>query len=88
MQRLSKLIGLPYSSVPLAVSSLCSKVRDMNRLFGIPDTLAKMDICTENVNAIRREMAEAAMADVCTQTNPRKPELMDIEGIIKRVTGV
>ena len=73
MQRLSKLIGLPYSSVPLAVSSLCSKIRDMNRLFGIPDTLAKMDICTENVNAIRREMAETAMADVCTQTNPRKP---------------
>ena len=88
MQRLSKLIGLPYSSVPLAVSSLCSKVRDMNRLFGIPDTLAKMDICTSEVDAIRREMAETAMADVCTQTNPRKPNVMEIEGIIKRVTGV
>ena len=88
MQRLSKLIGLPYSSVPLAVSSLCSKVRDMNRLFGIPDTLAKMDICTDQVDALRREMAEAAMADVCTKTNPRKPELADIENIIKRVTGV
>ena len=88
MQRLSKLIGLPYSSVPLAVSSLCSKIRDMNRLFGIPDTLAKMDICTSEVDAIRREMAETAMADVCTQTNPRKPNVMEIEGIIKRVTGV
>ena len=88
IQRLSKLIGLPYSSVPLAVSSLCSKVRDMNRLFGIPDTLAKMDINASQVDAIRREMAETAMADVCTKTNPRKPDLMDIENIIKRVTGV
>jgi alcohol dehydrogenase class IV len=60
----------------------------MNRLFGIPDTLAKMDICTSEVDAIRREIAETAMADVCTQTNPRKPNVMEIEGIIKRVTGV
>jgi alcohol dehydrogenase class IV len=88
MQRLSKLIGLPYSSVPQSVSSLCSKIRDMNRLFGIPDTLAKMGIHPEQVEALRREMAEDAMADVCTQTNPRKADLMDLEGLIKRVTGV
>lgn len=88
MQRLSKLIGLPYSSVPQSVSSLCSKIRDMNRLFGIPDTLAKMGIHPEQVEALRREMAEDAIADVCTQTNPRKADLMDLEGLIKRVTGV
>lgn len=51
-------------------------------------TLAKMGIHPEQVEALRREMAEDAIADVCTQTNPRKADLMDLEGLIKRVTGV
>ena len=86
-QRISKLIGLPYSSVPLAVSSLCSKVRDLNRLFGIPATLAGMDICAEEVNNLRHEMAKAALADPCTKTNPRQPGIEDLELIIDRVKG-
>jgi alcohol dehydrogenase class IV len=86
-QRISKLIGLPYSSVPLAVSSLCSKVRDLNRLFGIPATLEGMDICTEEVEKLRHEMAKAALADPCTKTNPRRPGIEDLELIIDRVKG-
>jgi alcohol dehydrogenase class IV len=86
-QRISKLIGLPYSSVTLAVSSLCSKVRDLNRLFGIPATLEGMDICTEEVEKLRHEMAKAALADPCTKTNPRQPGIEDLELIIDRVKG-
>ena len=35
-QRMAKLIGLPYSNVPLAVNNLIRRIREMNRLFGIP----------------------------------------------------
>ena len=61
----------------------CGKSTLVKTMLGVVRPLAG-----EVENTFAREMAETAMADVCTQTNPRKPNVMEIEGIIKRVTGV
>ena len=84
-QRMAKLIGLPYSNVPLAVNNLVRRIREMNRLLGIPENLKKLNISGDDVLKVREEMVEAAMGDVCTKTNPRivAPEV--IRQIINKI---
>ena len=84
-QRMAKLIGLPYSNVPLAVGSLIRKIREMERLFGIPENLKKAGIKHEDLLMRKDEMIHDALADTCTKTNPRETGAADIEGILKKV---
>jgi alcohol dehydrogenase class IV len=84
-QRMAKLIGLPYSSVPLAVNSLIRKIKEMERLFGIPDNLKKLDINPQDVVRVKDDMIAAALADTCTKTNPREVNASDINMIITKV---
>ena len=87
-QRMAKLIGLPYSNVPLAVNNLIRRIREMNRLFGIPENLKKLNISGDDVLKVREEMVEAAMGDVCTKTNPRIVAPEDIRQIINKIASL
>lgn len=84
-QRMAKLIGLPYANRATAVNSLIRRIREMERAFGIPDTLKKLDIEPEKVEALMPDMVKAALADTCTATNPRKAEAEDIERILRQI---
>lgn len=55
-QRMAKLIGLPYSNVPLAVGSLVRKIHELERLFGIPENLKKAGIKQEDLLKHKDEM--------------------------------
>ena len=84
-QRTAKLIGLPYSNVPLAVGSLVRKIHELERLFGIPENLKKAGIEQEDLLKHKDEMIRDALADTCTKTNPRIVGAADIEAILKKV---
>ena len=84
-QRMAKLIGIPYSNVPLAVNSLVRKIREMNRLFGIPENLKKLNISRADVMKVKDQMTSAAMNDICTKTNPRAVTVDDLEKIIGKI---
>ncbi|MCI8647253.1 MAG: iron-containing alcohol dehydrogenase [Firmicutes bacterium] len=84
-QRMAKLIGLPYTNRTVAVGSLIRKIREMERAFGIPDTLKKMDVDPEAVKGLLPDMVKAALADTCTTTNPRKAKAGDIEEILGKI---
>ena len=58
----------------------------MENVFGIPDSLKKLDIKVEDVLAVKDDMIQAALADTCTATNPRKADAADIETILGKVT--
>ncbi len=85
-QRMAKLIGLPYANTATAVSSLVRRIREMQKAFGIPDTLKKLDIAPADVEALKSEMAQTALADTCTKTNPRSVDQSDLEMILAQVT--
>ncbi|MFQ8602378.1 MAG: 1-propanol dehydrogenase PduQ [Anaerovoracaceae bacterium] len=87
-QRMAKLIGLPYSNVNLAVNSLIRKIKEMERLFGIPDDLRKLDIKAEDVLKVKEDMVKAAMEDTCTKTNPRAVKAKDIDSIIRKIAKI
>ena len=82
---MAKLIGIPYSNVPLAVNSLVRKIREMNRLFGIPENLKKLNISRADVMKVKDQMTSAAMNDICTKTNPRAVTVDDLEKIIGKI---
>lgn len=85
-QRMAKLVGLPYANTQTAVNSLIRRIREMENVFGIPDSLKKLDISAEDVLAVKDDMIQAALADTCTATNPRKADAADIETILGKVT--
>ena len=84
-QRLAKLIGLPYSSVALAVSSLVNEIGHYQRIFGIPTTLGEAGITQDQLREVRNDIIKAALNDTCTDTNPRIVGSADIEGILRRL---
>ena len=84
-QRMAKLIGLPYTNTAVAVNSLIRKIKEMEKAFGIPDTLKKLDVDPEAVKELKDEMARTALADTCTATNPRTAHASDLEYILAKV---
>lgn len=84
-RRMAKLTGLPYSNTAVAVNSLIRRIREMEKLFGIPDSLKKLDVDPEDVKALKDDMIQAALADTCTSTNPRKADAADMEKILAQV---
>lgn len=86
-QRMAKLIGLPYANPTTAVNSLIRKIREMEKSFGIPSELKKMDVDLSELEMLKEDMIQAALADACTATTPRKAGAADIEGILMKTVG-
>lgn len=84
-QRMAKLVGLPYANTSVAVHSLIRKIREMENLFGIPNTLKKLEVSPQDVEEVKEDMIQAALADTCTATNPRSVGPEDIERILAKV---
>lgn len=87
-QRIAKLIGLPYASVQLAVSSLEVRIEEMQRLFGIPKNLSGAGVTKEALMVVRNDMIKAALNDTCTETNPRVVGSADIERILMKAAAL
>lgn len=86
LQRMAKLIGLPYTDVTVAVTGLARRIEGMKRNFGIPANLKGLGIDPQEVMKQKDAIIEAALADACTKTNPRTVTAADIEKILKKVT--
>lgn len=86
-QRVAKILNLPASTVYVGVNSLVRKITELQKLLRIPANLKEMGadltLATENKEAI----IEAAMKDICTQTNPRTPTESDLEKIFNKLLG-
>ena len=86
LQRMAKLIGLPYTDVTVAVTGLARRIEGMKRNFGIPANLKGLGIDPQEVMKQKDAIIEAALADACTKTNPRTVTAADIEKILKKIT--
>lgn len=86
LQRMAKLIGLPYIDNYVAVTGLAKRIEGMKRSFGIPMNLKNLGIDPQEVRKQQDSIIEAALADACTKTNPRKVTAEDIAGILKKIT--
>ena len=68
-------------------SMLVSQITKMKQKIGIPLTVQELGIDPPEFLAAIPEMAAKAMADQCTQSNPRVPKVEDLEAIYRELLG-
>ena len=64
-------MGLAGASETALVNSLCEKISEFNSRLGIPATLAEFGIDEKEFNEKLDKIAELAVGDACTGSNPR-----------------
>ncbi|WP_105617769.1 1-propanol dehydrogenase PduQ [Vallitalea okinawensis] len=80
---IAKDIGLPASSIEEGIRSLIEAVKILNEKMGIPLTLQAYGIDTDRYERKVDIMARSALEDVCTGSNPRKPEFEELTEVLK-----
>ncbi|MEZ0583819.1 1-propanol dehydrogenase PduQ [Erwinia sp. STN24] len=71
----------------MAADSLAQAVRALNQQFAIPATLKEMGADLARFATLRGELIQAALADGCTATNPRRASEQDIDRLLSRLAG-
>ena len=75
---IARMVGLEGSSEKALINSLCAKIDEFNKILGIPATLKDFGIIEEEFKEKIDTIAELAVGDACTGSNPRPidPALM------------
>ena len=75
---LAKKVGLKADSKEEGISSLITKVQELNEHLGIPKSLQEAGIAEQEFLAKIDMLADRAFEDQCTTANPRLPLVSDI----------
>ena len=79
---IARRIGLPGTSEQALVNSLCEKINDFNRRLNIPKTLKEFGIDEEEFKSKLPKIAELAVGDACTGSNPRPITPAEMEKLL------
>lgn len=80
------ILGLSSFNEVMSVRSLVGWIQFMQREMGIPTTIQEMGtVAPADYFAAIDKMADAALKDACTATNPRVPRKEDIVGIYAKL---
>ena len=82
--RVARLLNLESSSIRQSALNMIRVVKKYIGQLNIPPAISSAGISREQFDEALDEMAEAALADRCTPTNPVDVSLEDIKGIYQR----
>ena len=68
---IARRVGLEGASEKALINSLCKKIDDFNVILGIPATLKEFGIKEDEFKEKIASIAELAVGDACTGSNPR-----------------
>lgn len=80
-----RMLGLPAPTAKLGIKNLVRYIKDLQKEIGIPKNLKEYGIDPQEVDNIKGELAEIALSDICTATNPKETTKEDIIKIIDRI---
>lgn len=80
---ISKLLGLSSSTPRQGVKSLIIAIKNLLRNLNLPANLKEAGIKEEDFKYNLKEISEIALKDRCTETNPKKPSINDIESLFE-----
>lgn len=84
-RELARLTGLPYANTAESIHSLVSAVTELNRAMTIPTRIRDCTHIEEHdFQGAIDSMAEHAIQDMCTQTNPRRPSVSDLRDLFRQ----
>lgn len=84
-QQAANLLGIQSGTAKATVNLLIVRIKRLIDQLEIPKMIHELDIDEETFIKAIPEMAEAAMQDTCTLTNPRKPAMKDLERLYKSI---
>lgn len=82
---LSRLLGYDSSTPKTGVRNLTRAITQLKKKLAMPNTLRAAGITSEKFNEFKGEIAESALLDGCTATNPKQPTKKDIEKILEAI---
>lgn len=84
---IAKSLGIAKGNVRSSVKALMNKIVQLQKAMNMPLSLKEMQVDLSNFDEIKAEMAEVALNDKCTATNPVQPTKEDIIKILDKVRG-
>ena len=83
---IAHLLGLEAATRRNLALSLCAEVRRLRGAIGIPDSLTKMGVPADDLRDSIPALAEVAMCDTCTPSNPRQPTVEELCTLLHQVS--
>lgn len=83
--QIARLLGISAPSSQIAVKNLIRRIKELLAELKIPRTLKEHGISPAEIQEVKSELAEIALADICTKTNPVTPTKADLEKIIESI---
>lgn len=84
-QKLARIIGLPAPTPKVGVSNLIAEINRLLKYMDRPQCISECGVSLEEFEANRNEIIRRALADACTQANPRKVTADDISRILDNI---
>ena len=84
-QRLARIVGLPAPTGKGGVSNLISEINRLLKYMDRPMCITECGVTLEEFEANRDEIVRRALADACTQANPRKVTADDVNRILDQI---
>ncbi|MFW5435870.1 1-propanol dehydrogenase PduQ [Paenibacillus apiarius] len=82
---ISKSLGLPASHAKSGVRSLVQAIKQLQKQLRMPQTLQDCNVEQATLEEMGAAIAEGALQDGCTATNPRVPAASDVVGILNKM---
>ncbi|MBN8046675.1 iron-containing alcohol dehydrogenase [Paraclostridium bifermentans] len=83
--QIAKMLGLESSNVRLGVKNLVNEIKKMQKSMNMPMKLTDCKVNKADVENLLPEIAQLALKDGCTKTNPRIPNDSGIIDILKQI---
>ncbi|TQO57901.1 1-propanol dehydrogenase PduQ [Paraclostridium bifermentans] len=83
--QIAKMLGLESSNVRLGVKNLVNEIKKMQKNMNMPMKLTDCKVNKVDVENLLPEIAQLALKDGCTKTNPRIPNDSGIIDILKQI---
>ena len=82
---IAKSLGLQASNAKSGVRSLIQAIKQLQKQLGMPQTLKECNVELNLLEERKEEIAEGALKDGCTVTNPRVPSTTDVVRILNKM---
>ena len=82
---IANMLGIGAGTEKATVHGLIRQINNLMKRIGIPGQITELGITREEFEEAVEDMAQKALADNCTLTNPRVPTQKDLEDIYRRL---
>lgn len=82
---ISRSLGLSASNSRSGVRSLVQAIKQLQKQLKMPQTLKDCNIAYSTLEEMQEAIAQGALKDGCTATNPRVPSEADVIGILNKM---